>query len=388
LKLLRELQALAAKGGVVLLPLMSVRGTRYITTARGDIEKALTMMQATNEFYHEHFGTPCSEKLMAADLKHGIAYWCGRDSELRPILVFRANRIPAAWHKAGSYDKVVRVVTFCFEYFFRYMSVPGVVESFNVLIDLNGLGITQIPVTALKEMYKSMANHYTVRVTRMYICNMSTFLRGVFAIAKSVITERQNQKLCVVTSKADLLKEFAAHQFEKDFGGTKENIKESWPFQLSPGPFTAGYKGGPNKAAVPNVHEAFVPEDLLGRLWDPTLSVEENTRQVYSKTAHSIFRKCGLPIPKGCPLPDEPEQPTANEPEADIIIENNPKAEDDTKLNAWLSDQGEQADRLSSSQDQMFVIEDLPVVEDQVPPEELDDKPAPASCCWFSCHGS
>jgi len=78
-----------------LLPLMSVRGTRYITTARGDIEKALTMMQATNEFYHEHFGTPCSEKLMAADLKHGIAYWCGRDSELRPILVFRANRIPA-----------------------------------------------------------------------------------------------------------------------------------------------------------------------------------------------------------------------------------------------------------------------------------------------------
>jgi len=279
------------------------------------------------------------------------------------------------------------VVTFCFQYFFRYMSIPGVVESFSVIIDLKGLGITEIPVTALKEMHKSMANHYTVRVTKMYICNMSTFLRGVFAIAKSVITERQNQKLCVVSSKADLLRDFAAHQFEKDFGGSKDNIKESWPFNLSPGPFTAGYSGGPNPEAVSYVHEAFDPEEILGRLWDTNLSFEENTHQVYSKSAPSFFRECGLPVPKGCPLPDEDlQQPTANE----LETENDPKQNDvEYQLNE-SSEQPEQGIRPAPDAEvKKFEIEEAPVVKDDVPPEEeLDDKQAPFKCCGFACRGA
>merc|ERR1712007_326531 len=385
------------KEGTVFLPLMSVRGTRYITTARGDVERALTMMKATNEWYHEHFQTPCSEKLMAEDLKHGIAYWCGRDSELRPILVFRANRIPAAWHKAGSYDKVVRVVTFCFEYFFKYMTIPGAVESFSVLIDLQGLSLTQIPVAALKEMYKSMANHYTVRVTRMYICNMSTFLRGIYAIAKNVITERQNQKLCVVTSKAELLKDFAAHHLEKDFGGTKENIKDSWPFQLSPGPFTAGHKGGLNKKAIPNVHKAFVPEALCCRLWNPDLSPSENTHQEYSQLARTIFEHCGLTPPKDCPCPEE-ESP-AKEPGGEEV-----KGEGGVEVEVGDNGPGDDGPHVRFSEvefppkdgDANFekdefcaenCVEEFQVTEDGPAPElALDDAPAPCTCCWMSCH--
>jgi len=275
------------------------------------------------------------------------------------------------------------------------MSIPGVVESFSVTIDLDGLGVTQIPVAALKEMHKSMANHYTVRVTRMYICNMSMFLRGVFAIAKAVITERQNQKLCVVTSPADLLADFAVHQLEKDFGGSKANVKTTWPFDLSPGPFTAGYKGGPNPKAVPYVHEAFAPEERLGRLWDPTLSFEENTHQVYTKSAPAIFRKCGLPIPKGCPLPDEDlEQPTSNEPTANELgAGNDPKQND---VEDQLNESSERVEQGVSSahnaEVKAFEIEETPVekpvVQDDVPPVELDDdKQAPFKCCGFACRG-
>merc|ERR1712137_851080 len=394
LKPVKELQALAAQNSSVFLPTISVRATRYITTARGDAQRALTMMEATNNWYHQQFKVPCSERLLADDLKHGIAYWCGRDCELRPLLVFRANRIPAAWHKAASYDKVVRVVTFCFEYFFRYMSVPGVVESVNVIIDLNGLGITQIPVAALKEMHRNLANHYTVRVTRMYICNMSMFLRGVFAIAKTVITERQNQKLCVVSSLEELLNDFAVHQLEKDYGGSNDNVTESWPFVLSPGPFTAGYKGGPNPKAVPNVHEAFAPEEILGRLWDPTLSFEENTHQTYSKSASSIFRKCGLPFPKGCPLSDEDtHQPTVYELETDKDPQQN-DVEDQLTESPEKTEQvissAHDTEGISSGHDtevKMFEIEEKAAVEDNVLPEEPDDEEVPFKCCWFSWRG-
>jgi len=388
LKTLKELQDMAKEANAVFLPLMTVRATRYITTARGDVPRALAMMQATNEFYHEQFSVPCSEELLAEELKHGIAYWCGRDNQLRPALVFRANRIPHAWHKAGSYDKVVRVVTFCFEYFFRYMHIPGRVESFSVIIDLEGLGITQIPVAALKEMHKSMANHYTVRVTKMYICNMSMFLRGVFAIAKSVITERQNQKLCVVTSPADLLADFAVHQLEKDFGGSKDNVKQTWPFQLNPGPFTAGYKGGPNPKAVPYVHEAFAPEEILGRLWDPTLSFEENTHHVYTKSAPLIYRKCGLPVPEGCPLPDEDlEQPTENEPTANELgAGNDPKqndVEDQLNESSEQVEQGINSDAVVKAPE----IEETPLEKPVVKEDVDDDKQAPFKFCGIACCG-
>jgi len=265
-------------------------------------------MQATNAWRMNFFRIPLSERMLAEELRHGIAYWCGRDSELRPLLVFRANRIPKAWHKLANYDNVVRIVIFCLEYFLRYMTVPGVVEAFSIIVDLADLGIGQIPVQALKEMHKEMGNHYTVRVLRMYICNMSFFLRGVFTIAKSILSDRQNQKICVINSLPELLRDFALHQLEKDFGGTKENIQVSFPFDLSPGPFTAGYAGGPNKNAVTHVHRAFDLDALCGRLWDPDLSLEENTRQRYTSEAPSIFRQCNIPVPNDCPSSEEHSQ--------------------------------------------------------------------------------
>lgn len=227
---------------------------------------------------------------------------------------------------------------------------------------------------------------------------MSAFLRGVFAIAKSVITERQNQKLCVVTNKAELLKDFAAHQLEKDFGGTKENIKQSWPFNLSPGPFKAGHKGGPNPKAIANVHKAFVPEALCGRLVGADVNNADGTNQVYSETAHSIFKACGVRLPKECPNPEA--QPTANEPE----VANNDDLEvvpdgKDAAISGGAEHavQVEQEEACPSKQDEecpgksteeesrVVMVDDFNVTEEgMAPPGELDDAPAPFICCW-SC---
>merc|ERR1712137_983871 len=180
-------------------------------------------------------------------------------------------------------------------YFLRCMSVPGRAETFSILIDMADLTLTQIPVSTLRDLHKEMSNHYTVRVMRIYVTNLSHFLRGVFAIAKSVLTDRQSMKLKVIKDMSELLNDFAAHQLERDFGGSMEQVQESFPFKLNPGPFIAGYRGGPNKDAVSRVHSAFDPEELRGRLWDPALGHEINTRQVYSKEAPAILTQCGIP---------------------------------------------------------------------------------------------
>jgi len=296
LRLLRELQDLANSVGAVFLPSIAVRATRYLTNTRGNVHAALRLMQATNAWNLQQFQVPSSEKLLADELKLGIVYWCGRDADLNPLLVFRACRIPRGWHESGDYDKVIKLVSFCLEYFLRYMSVPGIVETFSILVDMSDLTLTQIPVGTLRDMHKELSNHYTIRVMRIYVTNLSQFLRGIFAIAKTVLTDRQNMKVQVINNMSELLNDFAAHQLERDFGGTMENVQESFPFKLNPGPFTARYRGGPGKDAVPRVHNAFDPEGLRGRLWDPALGYELNTRQVYAAEAPDILRKCGIPF--------------------------------------------------------------------------------------------
>lgn len=401
LALLKQLQDLAAQNNSVFLPSISARATRYLTHARGKVAKALSMMEATDEWYHEQFRIPLSEKFLADDLKHGIVYWCGRDAELRPLLVFRANRIPKAWIKAGNSAKVINLVTFCLEYFFHYMSVPGTVESFSVLIDLAGLGATQIPLSTLKEVHKKMGSHYVVRGFKTYIVNMSPFFKGVFALAKTILSERQNQKLCVIANKSELLKDYAAHQIEKDFGGTMKTIYESYPFQMNPGPFTPGYMKGPNKDAIPNVHMAFLPHALCGQLWNPALRREDNIQLPYSQMAARIFENCGLPVPVDTVDGDAPQVCCAelNDSMLSPDVSHGPNIDDTDTLppvKETLQSSVEHPPKRESSIPSSFPVaspsksipvdDEMPHLIDPCKSDFLDDQVAPScSNCWWFC---
>jgi len=104
-------------------------------------------------------------------------------------------------------------------------------------------------------------------------------------------------KLNVVATPQELLKEFAPHQLEMDFGGTHPPVKEYFPFPLLQGPFGANNKGGPQSDRIPNVHRALTLKGARGRLWDNALSSEDNTKLEYSEEAKEILKRCGLPIP-------------------------------------------------------------------------------------------
>jgi len=198
LEALRLLQEEARVQRVALPVSISASATRYLSHSHGDPKKALKMMEATTEWRSSYFTRPLSDVNMAEDLKLGLVYFAGRDKALRPVLVFRASRIPAAWHRERRYDLVIRVLVFSMEYFMRYMAVPGKIESINVVIDLKDLTISQIPIGVLREVHRSMGMYYVGRIFRFYICNMPRILGTLVPLAKKVLTERQRQKLVFV----------------------------------------------------------------------------------------------------------------------------------------------------------------------------------------------
>jgi len=343
LEALRLLQEEARVQRVALPVSISASATRYLSHSHGDPKKALKMMEATTEWRSSFFTRPLSDVNMAEDLRLGLVYFAGRDKALRPVLVFRASRIPAAWHRERRYDLVIRVLVFSMEYFLSYMAVPGKIESINVVIDLKDLGISQIPIGVLREVHRSMGMYYVGRIFRFYICNMPRILGTLVPLAKKVLTERQRQKLVFVCRPEDITRDIAAGQLEEDLGGERQPIKEEFfPYPLLPGPFEPSEPPVRiRKDPVPGVHKLLTPEGFKGRLWNWRVKPEENRRLDFSECAADIFRKCGLPVPAEVlartKLPDQGPQregsnDKVNEPNLNLD-------EEDPQPEAFVSDE-------------------------------------------------
>eukprot|EP00931_Biecheleriopsis_adriatica_P023985 TRINITY_DN15037_c0_g1_i1.p1 TRINITY_DN15037_c0_g1~~TRINITY_DN15037_c0_g1_i1.p1 ORF type:complete len:531 (-),score=99.98 TRINITY_DN15037_c0_g1_i1:56-1618(-) len=301
---LRKLQDEANRQGLALMPSLSAASLRFLydKKASGDVNKAIDSIKHTQDWRLSYFKEPLdpiSDAELAADLQLGIVYWAGRDSDLRPTLVFRARRIPAAWFKQSRFDRVVKLFIFCVEYGLRYMLCPGRVENFATIIDLAGIGLMQVPVTVLKELHKSMAGHYCGRLFRFYICNMSFCLRSLVSVAKTILSERQVLKLHFVKDVVDLRQHYALHQLEADLGGTMPVLTDKFfPWALQPGPFEAGYTLGPGRDRVPNIHSVLSPAGSQGRLWDDSLDTAANTKLEFSSAAAEILQACQHPLPQ------------------------------------------------------------------------------------------
>lgn len=298
---LKRLQEETRSRGTCFMPSVAVMATRFLSRARGDTQRAAKLMQTTNGWRHDFFKErPVCDEDVLEDLKHGIVYFCGRDRDLRPTIVVRGNRIPTQWYKERRTDRLIRVLIFCMEYMIRYMLVPGKVENNCLIVDLKGLTLAQVPLKALTEVYNVMSHHYIGRVFKFYICNLSRTLSAIAGMAKSILTDRQKQKLVFVDSLEELRREFALHHLEEDLGGTRPVLRQFFPFPLQAGPFEGGWSQGPEEGAVPNGHEVFTERGSRGRLWDERLNREENLLAEFSGEAPEFFRRCGLPLPPMC----------------------------------------------------------------------------------------
>jgi len=298
LEQVRSLQRICWDEKVKVSPTMAVSSSRYLNHSRGDLRIALKNMTETDLWRREHFrdGPMTGRSIMEA-LSYGVCYFVGRDSALRPAMMMRPGRIPHSWSRDPQLTELLRSLVFCMEYFLHYLVVPGRVESMVVITDFSGINPLTFPVKSLINIQKVVSLIYVGRVYRVYLCNLPVMLRGVVNAAKLLMSERQRQKLYAIEGQG-MESEFALHQLETDVGGTRPCLTQFFPWSLEPGPFTAGWRGGPNPDAVQGVHEVLTDEGFLGRLWSSNLSREANEALVYSDRADAIFAKCKIPRPR------------------------------------------------------------------------------------------
>lgn len=306
---LERLRAEAWQSGARFCPEVCREATRYLSAARGNHEKALRLMQATDSWRRSYFKDgPLRSQDLAEDLSHGFAYFVGRDRAMRPALVFRASRVPAEWRKNYDAQRLLRSLIFCMEVLLRFMLVPGRVETSCLIVDLQNISTKDIPISLFREIHQLFTAHYPCRGFRFYVCNVPGMLMAMSPMARSLLTERQKLKVLVLHSVSELLKDFAPHQLEKDLGGSRPLATSFLPFPLQPGPFEPNAPG-PRRASLPNLHSYSCQEAARLALHGHS----EGKAQVMSSDEETIPGKSALELASPDSFGSSPSTPAFRE---------------------------------------------------------------------------
>ena len=98
--------------------------------------------------------------------KKGYFYPCGRDKNFRPILVFNATLFNPKDMETPTLSTI-----FTHEEVINNMFLPGQVENWVIIYDLGGMGVTDIPMSAIKSTTQKMSQNYGGRLFKMFVVN-------------------------------------------------------------------------------------------------------------------------------------------------------------------------------------------------------------------------
>jgi len=157
----------------------------------------------------------------------GFAYVHGRDNHFRPIIIVRAKTFLKI-KDVYEFDDIVKAIIYFIEYIITYMLIPGQVENWNIIIDLNDVSIFSIPDSLMK-IFKILQANYRARLNSMFILGMTGFLNALWTIVKSFLDSNTQKKIKIIkeNAKYEMFEFINNEQLEKKYGGLSENLEDS-----------------------------------------------------------------------------------------------------------------------------------------------------------------
>ncbi|KYO01144.1 Sec14 domain containing protein [Plasmodium reichenowi] len=204
---------------------------RYLYSAQFDFSKAMELIKSNYEFRLSSI-LPIKEKDVIFYINKGVMYWHGRDKKCRPILIINLLKVELL-----SIDDLSNLFFFCFEFFLKYLCIPGKIENYISIIDCSGISISKFPMTTFMKLLEIMNSKYRCRLFRMYILEapkiLKTFGKSFLNFAPTYMTK----KLKILDNNyADYLREeILSTQLEKKYGGIQDDkINNFYPFHFYP----------------------------------------------------------------------------------------------------------------------------------------------------------
>jgi hypothetical protein len=198
----------------------------YIYSTECKLEKSYKRMTDYFQWYKTNFplniqpGDKCIEILNT-----GFVYAFGRDHEFRPILICQPY-ILLKNLKIYSPEDIGRASIFICQYVCNYMMIPGQIENWIMIINLDGTNILTVP-NWMKKLMKSLSENYISRLFRCYIYGLNAFLRALFKLVCSFLEKATVEKVVILKNRADtkINQDINPENIEVRFGGKAPDLE-------------------------------------------------------------------------------------------------------------------------------------------------------------------
>jgi len=233
---------------------------RILQQAKFNVNQALSMFLIHLNMRVKWF--PLTDNDLLEDLKKGLMYWHGRDKQCHPCLVWKLGRISQFKNK----DAAIKVCLFVMEYGVRYALVPGRVENWILLVDLENVGFGQSNSLSIAKNAGTILE--SVFCGRNYQTKIMSLPWVIRSTVNSLIPDDKREKVEFVADNArasTMLETFEPHQIEEAFGGSCPNLapQETYPFKFFPNA-TGSTSSGDDKS----LHMFTDRQFHEGALWD------------------------------------------------------------------------------------------------------------------------
>jgi hypothetical protein len=198
---------------------------RFLQATSYNIDKSLDLIKQYVIWYSGFFPMKITNKTLEL-LNSGFIYGHGRDNRYRPIFVISAETYMRL-RKDYRYEEWLTAVIYFIEYIVNNMLIPGQIEDWTIIADLNNVSIMSIP-SELINMFGVLQSNYRCRLNKIYILNMSTVLNFLWNIVKNWINPTTFNKIRFVKHYNEIKETINPEQIEKKYGGLAEDKKDNY----------------------------------------------------------------------------------------------------------------------------------------------------------------
>lgn len=265
-----------------------VQALRLLQHVNFSIPRALQLIQMIRT---ERVGRlPLTEESVLEDLRSGFMYLHGRDRRCRPCVVIRLARMG---EMQADMERAVRLVIFVLEYAIRYAMVPGRVENWVVVLDLENVmqTVSMLHLSSHAKLGlalgKLLETVYCERMVWMMIVNLPGN-KVIGRLIESLIPAEKKAKVKFPTNiAAAMRRHFEPGQLEARYGGTAPDLapEEAYPFRFFPnarGPPAASLRAAPKPPSASSGgtswHALCDRSFHTGTLWDRRPEAGEEAR--------------------------------------------------------------------------------------------------------------
>jgi hypothetical protein len=200
---------------------------RFLQATMYKADKTINILLQHFEWRKSYFPFTITNKAMEI-LNSGFIYVHGRDSLYRPIMIINAKFYVDNMNKY-TYEDFLCCVIYFIEYMINNLLIPGQVENWIIITDLNGVSLLGIPKD-MKSMMGVLGANYRCRLFINYILGMGTVLNFLWNIVKKFLDEVQLKKIKFLKKGefGPIFDYINEEQVEERFGGKAKNLTEGF----------------------------------------------------------------------------------------------------------------------------------------------------------------